>query len=105
MPLRSKVLAVPALKQRYLQHVRTIAATSLDWKTLGPVVAQCRALLIKEVEADTRKLEPFEAFLGVTSDGSASRQGQPQGPSLRGFADQRRRFLLDHADIKKLPRQ
>tara|TARA_B110000014_G_C19891315_1_gene461165 strand:- start:357 stop:710 length:354 start_codon:yes stop_codon:yes gene_type:complete len=104
MPLRSKVLAVPALKQRYLQHVRTIAATSLDWKTLGPVVAQCRALLIKEVEADTRKLEPFEAFLGVTS-AAAPRQGQQQGPSLRGFADQRRRFLLDHADIKKLPRQ
>ena len=104
MPLRSKVLAVPALKQRYLQHVRTIAATSLDWKTLGPVVAQCRALLIKEIEADTRKLEPFEAFLGVTS-AATPRQGQQQGPSLRGFADQRRRFLLDHADIKKLPRQ
>jgi len=104
MPLRSKVLAVPALKQRYLQHVRTIAATSLDWKTLGPIVAECRSLIIKEVKADTRKLEPFEAFLGMTS-ANTTRQGQQQSPSLRSFVDQRRRFLLEHADIKKLPRE
>lgn len=104
MPLRSKVLAVPAFKQRYLQHMRTIAEKSLDWKTLGPIVAGCRKLIEKEVKADTRKLEPFEAFLGVTSNATA-RTGQPQGPSLRGFADQRRRFLLEHADIVKLPRR
>ena len=104
MPLRSKVLAVPALKRRYLQHLRTIAETSLDWKTLGPIVAGCRILIEKEVRADTRKLEPFEAFLGVTSDEPA-REGQQRGPSLRDFVEQRRRFLLEHEEIRKLPRR
>ena len=104
MPLRSKVLAVPALKRRYLQHVRTIAQTSLDWKRLGPVVAGCRRLIEKEVKADTRKLSAFEAFQDVTSDAPA-REGQPQVPSLRSFVEQRRRFLLEHADIAKLPRR
>ena len=104
MPLRSKVLAVPALRRRYLQHLRTIAATSLDWKKLGPIVADCRALIEKEVRADTRKLDPLEAFLGVTSDEPA-REGQQRGPSLRDFVEQRRRFLLEHEEIRKLPRR
>ena len=39
-PLRSRLLAVPSLKQKYLEHVRTIAQESLDWKNLEPVVAQ-----------------------------------------------------------------
>jgi len=31
-PLRSRLLAVPALRARYLAHVRTIAEEWLDWK-------------------------------------------------------------------------
>jgi len=104
MPLRSKVLAVPALKRRYLQHLRTIAETSLDWKTLGPIVAGCRILIEKEVRADTRKLEPFEAFQGATSTEPA-REGQQRGPSLRDFVEKRRRFLLEHEEIRKLSRR
>jgi spore coat protein CotH len=34
-PLRSRLLAVPRLKARYLAHVRTIAEDKLDWKKLG----------------------------------------------------------------------
>ena len=104
MPLRSKVLAVPALRQRYLQRVRAIAERSLDWKTLGPIVAQCRLLIEKEVEADTRKLETFEAFQAATSNDTAA-DDRPGGPSLRSFVEQRRRFLLDHADLARLPRE
>ena len=55
-PLRSRLLAVPSLKARYLDHVRTIAEEWLDWNRLGPVVARYRALIEKEVEHDTRKL-------------------------------------------------
>ena len=104
MPLRSKVLAVPALRQRYLHHLRTIAETSLDWKTLGPIVAQCRSLIEEEVKADTRKLAAFEAFQGATSDEPAG-DGEQQAPSLRSFVEQRRRFLLEHAELVALPRQ
>ena len=39
--------------------MRTIAEKSLDWKKLGPVVADFRKQIEKEVEADTRKLDSF----------------------------------------------
>src|SRR5207248_11760823 len=81
MPLRSKVLAVPALKAKYLHHVRTIAEKSLDWKNLGPVVAQYRALIEKEVEADTRQLDSFEDFTKFTADTPpAAEPGGRRGP-------------------------
>src|SRR5205085_1208787 len=47
MPLRSRLLAVPALKERYLKYVRTIAEKQLDWKKLGPIVAVYRKLIEK----------------------------------------------------------
>jgi spore coat protein CotH len=93
-PLRSKVLAVPAWKTAYLKHIRTIAEDSLDWKKLGPVVANYRKLVEKEIEADTRKLSTTEEFKRETTDSGEAR-------SLRSFADQRRKFLLDHAEVKK----
>ena len=112
-PLRSKVLAVPSLRTRYLQHVHTIAEKSLDWKTLGPVVAQYRSLIEKEIEADTRKLSSFAGFQKATADSVAKNEKAPAdaepprrfGPphnelSLRAFADQRRAFLLKHEAVK-----
>lgn len=103
-PLRSRVLAVPKLRDKYLEKVRTIAAEALDWKSLGPVVAQYRALIEKEVEADTRKLETFEGFQKATADaGEAVAEGS--GPrrtlSLRAFANQRRAYLLKTIDTAK----
>ncbi|MBN1851199.1 MAG: CotH kinase family protein, partial [Pirellulales bacterium] len=92
-PLRMKLLAVPSLRAKYLQYVRTIAETSLHWDTLGPFVAQCRALIEKEVEADTRKLSTFEAFQAAASD-SPNERTIGRGMSLRQFIEQRRAFLL-----------
>lgn len=99
MPLRSKVLAVPGLRAKYLEHVRTIAAESLDWKNLGPVVARYRALIEKEVEADTRKLDPYEAFLRETADEAAPAARGREMP-LRAFADQRRKYLMEYKEPK-----
>jgi spore coat protein CotH len=102
-PLRSKLLAVPALRAKYLANVRTIAEKSLDWKSLGPVVGQYRGLLDMEVQLDTRKLESYEAFVKATADTPPAPAGGGRGGmGLRGFADQRRTFLLNHAEVKKL---
>ena len=38
-PLRAELLAVPALRARYLAYVRDIAERWLDWRTLGPVAS------------------------------------------------------------------
>jgi spore coat protein CotH len=101
-PLRGKLLAVPALRERYLAKVRAIAEESLDWKKLGPVVAQYRTLIEEEVRADTRKLDSLADFQRLTADDPGEARGR--GTTLRQFADQRRKFLLDHPEVKKLPR-
>ncbi|MBX7103800.1 MAG: CotH kinase family protein [Gemmataceae bacterium] len=112
MPLRSKLLAVPELRTRYLEHVRTIAKESLDWEKLGPVIADYRKLIEKEVEADTRKLESYAAFQKATADTVAppppAGEGQPRRRpgnelSLRAFAEGRRKYLLELPAIRELP--
>ena len=111
-PLRSKLLAVPALKAKYLANVKKIAQDSLDWKKLGPVVSQYRKLIEKEVEIDTRKLDSFDAFKRNTDDNPPAAGGAPgggpggfgrgpQGMNLRAFAEQRQKYLLAHAEVKK----
>jgi spore coat protein CotH len=80
-PLRSKLLAVPALRARYEGYVRDIAEQWLDWDRLAPLVAQHQALIREAVHADTRKLYPTDAF---TTDVE----------NLRRFAEERRAFLL-----------
>ena len=97
-PLRSKVLKVPGLRAKYLADVRTIAERSLDWNKLGPVVADLRKLIEKEVEADTRKLDSFEAFKRNTDDAGTQSpvpgRGFGQGMNLRAFSEQRVKFLM-----------
>lgn len=89
-------MAVPALRQRYLEHVRQIAADSLDWQKLGPAVAAFRELIDSEVKADTRKLLSYDAFATATAD-RADEGGRGRAMSLRGFADQRRKYLLNYS--------
>ena len=81
-PLASKLLAVPALRKKYLTYVRDIATRWLEWRTLGPVAAQYHALIRADVRSDTKKLDSFEAFdagLGT----------------IQSFAERRRAVLLE----------
>ena len=106
-PLISKLLAVPALRARYLGYVRDIAETWLDWARLGTMAQQYYALIGDDVRADTRKLDTTEAFeKSLTQDVQGGGFGPMGGGkiSLKNFADQRRVYLLEHAEIKKLPR-
>jgi hypothetical protein len=101
-PLISKLLAVPALRARYLGYVRDIAERWLDWRKLEPVVKQHQALIAADVKADTRKLDSYDAFLtGAT--GEVSVQGNPGPPrrmALKNFCDQRRAYLLGLPEVK-----
>lgn len=83
-PLRSKLLAVPALRAKYLAYCRQIATKWLDWKTLGPIVSQAHALIAADVKADTRKLNSYEEFEASAQD-------------LKTFADTRRALILNYA--------
>ncbi len=84
-PLRSKLLAVPALRTRYLGYVREIAQQWLDWRTLEPLVRQYHSLIAEHVKADTRKLYTFEEFQAGVSGNEES---------VKSFVDRRRAFLL-----------
>jgi hypothetical protein len=101
-PLISKLLAVPALRKQYLIYVREIADKWLDWNKLGPIAEKYQSVIADEVAKDTRKLSSTEAFKkGLT-------ENVPGGPfggnviGLKSFADQRRTYLLNHPEIKKL---
>jgi hypothetical protein len=82
-PLRSKVLAVPELKQAYLAKVRQLAQEDLDWAKMGPTVKALRELVDAEIKADTRKLSSYEEFLSSTADMPG--EGGGQGESLLHF--------------------
>jgi hypothetical protein len=86
-PIIANVLAVPALRARYLEYVREIAEKSLDWNAIGPVVKQYRDLIADDVARDTRKLFSTEDFLRTTAD-------DPAYGTLRNFFESRRTFLL-----------
>ena len=101
-PLCSKLLAVPRLRARYLGYVRDIAERWLDWAALGPLTLQWQALIAEDVERDTRKLDTFAAFeSGVTNSATTPAFRGPRQPvSLKAFAEQRRAYLLEHAEVK-----
>lgn len=90
-PLRSKLLAVPALRTRYLAYVHDIAEKWLDWKTLNPLVTNWQSLIAKDVALDTRKLFPTEAFTTGTRGTEAS---------LETFIEKRRAYLLKATGAK-----
>lgn len=80
-PLRSKLLAVPAFREKYTSYVKQIAAKWLDWKTLGPLVQKYQALIDADVKRDTRKLNTYEEF-------------QAGAQTLKTFADRRLALIL-----------
>jgi hypothetical protein len=94
-PLRSKLLAVPALRTRYLRYVHDIADRWLDWKVLGPIALRYQRLIIADVKADTHKLYGFDEF-----DAAG-----PGDESLKHFAEKRRAYLLRYRAPDPAPHQ
>ena len=102
-PLRSRLLAIPALRERYMDHVRTIANDWLDWQKLKPIIERYRSLIEKELEADTRKLSSLAAFqnsVGETPQTSGEPTRRRPSNNLKAFAEQRRKYLLDYRENK-----
>lgn len=87
-PLRSRLLQVPALRARYLEHLRTLGA-EMSWERMGPVVAALRATIAERIARDTRKAASTEAFERATS--------QEADGALRQFLERRSKFLLGYA--------
>jgi hypothetical protein len=86
-PLRSRLLAVPALREKYLGYVREIADKWLDWRTLEPLVTQYQSVIAEAVKTDTRKLYTTDAFIEEVAASETS---------LKRFVEARRAFLLSN---------
>jgi hypothetical protein len=101
-PLRSKLLAVPELKARYLKFVRQIAEEDLDWNSMQPVIRQYQQLIESEIKADTRKLSSFAEFQAMLSDqpDGETRPEVRRRTSLRSFMEQRRAYLMKYQEPK-----
>jgi len=95
-PLLSKLLAVPALREKYLGYVRDIAEKWLDWNKLQTIIASNQALIAEEVKNDPHKLYSVEAFTnGVSTDTEEQGfRGPQRSISLKNFVEKRRAFLL-----------
>jgi hypothetical protein len=99
MPLRNRVLAVPAYREKYLRYLRTIADIDFDVARMVAFIDDNRALIINEIKADTRKLSSFDAFLGALN---IPLDDAPAPGNIYQFLEQRRTFLLAHEQIADL---
>ena len=101
-PLVSRMLAVSTIRETYFAHIRTLLDEAFDWSVLGPLVSQYQALIDAAVQADTKKLYGYQDFLDNVSQDLFLGPG-PAGnfwaPGLQPLVDNRRVFLLAHAEI------
>ena len=93
--LRTKLLASPVLRERYLQYVGEIAVKWLDWNRIGPIIGQYESLIAEEVGKDSRKHSSTESFrLGLYGN-----EVNVSTSSIKGFVVKRQAFLLGHPDV------
>jgi hypothetical protein len=92
MPLRSRLLQVPELRERYIEHLRFIAQEQLAPEKFAARVEHYRQLIQPIVEQDTRKLSTTEAFVNATATNDSS-SGEN---SLLQFAAKRSKFLREY---------
>lgn len=96
-PLLSKLLAVPALRRRYLVHLNTLATEALDWDALSPQLKQLHATLLPEVRRETHKPDSFERFArGLEQD----LPDTDDEPSLRKTIEDRRAYVLEDETVQ-----
>ena len=85
-PLRSRLLAVPALRAQYLGYVRDIAEKWLDWRTLEPMVRRLSGGSSPRTSRPTPR--------SCTASRRSSRTSPRATRACRSFVERRRAFLL-----------
>ena len=93
-PLRSKLLAIPELQQKYLAKLKSIAANDLEPQAFAAIVAKFKSVIETDVKQDTRKLMTNDAFETATQTDAKA--------GLNKFAIERANYLLTHPKIKAL---
>ena len=94
-PAYSKTLTFPDWNRRYFSHYRSVFEDTVNWNTLGPIVARYHGMIAADVAADTKKIYTTQAF----TDNLTLSVSTPTGtvPGLRTLIDARYNFLRAHA--------
>jgi len=104
--LLNRLVAVPALRVKYLTYLRDIARDSFDWTKMEPIVRRYEAMIAADVKTDGHKLFPADMFrVGLYEENPNSFGGPTGAPrlGLKPFFEQRRAYLLNYPEIRKLP--
>ena len=86
-PLLNKLLAVPAFRQRYLAHMRTIITDLFDESKVNALITSYDGLIRTGVFADTKKPTSNNAYTNELT-------------VLKNFIKNRKAFLLSNAEVK-----
>lgn len=86
-PLMNRLFKVPALRQRYLAHVRTIIAESMQPAYIDSIINAYFNFISPYVQKDPKKIYSYNQF-------NSSKQ------SLIEFFTSRRNYLLNNAEVK-----
>jgi hypothetical protein len=89
-PLLNKLLKVPAYRQRYLAHMRTIARDLMDPDRVNQLITQYDNLIRQAVFADPKKTTSNNAY---TTELNA----------LKNFINNRRNNILSNAEVNVTP--
>ncbi len=94
-PLLAKLLAVPALRVRYLDFMKDITENWLTWAKLGPIAKEYHELIAAEVAKDTHKPASYEHFVQeLDQDTTQGARDGDEAPSLKNFITERSAYLL-----------
>lgn len=84
--LMNKLFPVPALRQRYLAHVRTIIEESFNLTYVDSLIDAYADFIDAEVNADPKKIYSYNQFLAQVEE-------------LKEFMQVRRTYLLNNAEV------
>ncbi len=87
-PLMNKMLKVPAWRQRYLAHLRTIIDENLDPISGGKILDNYKLQIDSLVKADPKKLYTYANF-------------GTEVTALKTWLTNRKNFLLTNAEVKQ----
>ncbi len=82
-PLVNRLLANPALRQRYIAQVKTILDNTLNEEKVFPIIDKFKNLIEQEVINDEKKLYSYQQFLNSINE-------------LKNFIKNRRTFILNN---------
>ncbi|MBI5916555.1 MAG: CotH kinase family protein [Bacteroidetes bacterium] len=85
-PLLNRLLAVPAIRQRYLAHLRTIIQDDLQQPLIDSLIDNYVDMIDPYVASDTKKIYTYANFQSETA-------------ALKGLFQQRRNLLSSNASV------